>query len=96
MRISTKEFSMDENKDIRTIDELIDLPYSEMTDEEIELVVNFKANNIFMDMQAQAEREMIQNNLNEQINIMQENAEHSRNLLDSLCNISNERFEKAN
>lgn len=28
----------------RDINELIDLPYSEMTDEEIELVVEFKAN----------------------------------------------------
>lgn len=33
---------MDENKP-RDINELIDLPYSEMSEEEIELVVNFKA-----------------------------------------------------
>lgn len=33
---------MEENKE-RSIDELIDLPYSEMTDDEIERVIEFKA-----------------------------------------------------
>ena len=43
----------------RTVDQLKDVPYSEMTDEEIESVVTFKAQNLARDSAYQEQQEIV-------------------------------------
>lgn len=86
---------MDENKDIRTIDELIDLPYSEMTDEEIELVVNFKASVIAREEEYKQRMQMLHDQMQEKIEIHREAANRSSEQLNRLTKLALDRFEKA-
>ena len=68
----------------RTIDELVDLPYSEMTEEEIELLVEWKAANRARDEEHQRRMDALQAHFAEEIAIHRQAAAESKAVLDNL------------
>ena len=68
----------------RTIDELVDLPYSEMTEEEIELLVEWKATNRARDEEHQRRMDALQAHFAEEIAIHRQAAAESKAVLDNL------------
>lgn len=77
----------------RDINELIDLEYSEMTDEEIGIVVEFKANVIARDAEHEKQMQMLHDHLEEQARINMEAAKDTSDLLDRLTRHAIDRFE---
>lgn len=68
----------------RTIDELVDLPYSEMTEEEIDILVEWKATNKARDEEHQRRMEALQAHFAEEIAIHRQAAAESKAVLDNL------------
>ena len=68
----------------RTIDELVDLPYSEMTEEEIDLLVEWKAANKARDEEHQQRMDALQAHFAEEIAIHRQAAAESKAVLDNL------------
>ena len=68
----------------RTIDELVDLPYSEMTEEEIELLVEWNAANRARDEEHQRRMDALQAHFAEEIAIHRQAAAESKAVLDNL------------
>lgn len=79
----------------RKIDEIIDLPYSELTDEEIESLVEFKAECKTRDALYSEQMRMIQDNLAEMARANQEIAEKAERQLQELTQHAIKRFEVA-
>lgn len=84
---------MDENTQERTIDELMDLPYSEMTDEEIERVVEFKAANIARDAEHVARMDALHEALEVEIGLHRDMADTAQTKLEELTAHAISRFE---
>ena len=68
----------------RTIDELVDLPYSEMTEDEIELIVEWKAANRARDEEHQRRMDALKAHFAEEIAIHRQAAAESKAVLDNL------------
>ena len=68
----------------RTIDELVDLPYSEMTEEEIDMLVEWKAANKARDDEHQRRMDALQAHFAEEIAIHRQAAAESKAVLDNL------------
>lgn len=82
-----------EQRKPRTINELIDLPYSDMTEEEIERVIEFKAQNKARDAEHEARMTALHEALQESINIHRTMAEASQAKLEELTAHAIGRFE---
>ena len=80
----------------RTIDELVDLPYSEMTEDEIELIVEWKAANRARDEEHQRRMDALQAHFAEEIAIHRQAAAESKAVLDNLTAAAITRLEAAN
>ena len=80
----------------RTIDELVDLPYSEMTEEEIDLLVEWKAANRARDEEHQRRMEALQAHFAEEIAIHRQAAAESKAVLDNLTAAALARLEAVN
>ena len=79
----------------RGINELLDLPYSEMTDEEIERVVQFKADVQTRDNLHNAAMDAISNQLAEAAAINMEIAESAQKQLDDLTAHAIDRYKES-
>lgn len=79
----------------RTINELIDLPYSEMTEEEIALVVEFKAAVKARDAEHEARMSALHDALAEQTEIHRVMADTAQAKLEDLTAHAIGRFEDA-
>lgn len=80
----------------RTIDELVDLPYSEMTEEEVELIVEWKATNKARDEEHRRRMDALQAHFAEEIAIHRQAAAESKAVLDNLTAAAIARLEAAN
>lgn len=80
----------------RTIDELVDLPYSEMTEEEVELIVEWKAANRARDEEHQRRMDALQAHFDEEISIHRQAAAESKAVLDNLTAAALARLEAVN
>ena len=80
----------------RTIDELVDLPYSEMTEEEVELIVEWKAANKARDEEHQRRMDALQAHFAEEIAIHRQAAAESKAVLDNLTAAALARLEAVN
>ena len=80
----------------RTIDELVDLPYSEMTEEEVELIVEWKAANKARDEEHQRRMEALQAHFAREIAIHRQAAAESKAVLDNLTAAALSRLEAVN
>ena len=78
----------------REISKLYDLEYSEMTDEEIELLINYKAEVIANSLVNQHIMQSVQDGMKEQVNHSREVAENSMNILNDLTRHAIDRFER--
>ncbi len=89
---NVEEVEVVEETQERSIDELIDLPYSEMTDEEIERVVQFKADVQTQENLYNAQIQAISDTLNQaaQANLLV--AQKASETLDTLTKHAIERF----
>lgn len=79
----------------RTINELIDLPYSEMTEDEIALVVEFKAEIKARDAEHEARMEALQRTMAENAAANREIAQKADALLTELTAHAVERYKEA-
>lgn len=77
------------------INKLIDRPYSEMTDEEIEFVIDWKAQIRARDSQFEATLQAIKDGQDAQLKAMQEQAERDAKRQDDLLQASIERMRRA-
>ena len=93
--IEERENEEEEKKKPRGINELIDLPYSEMTEEEIELIVEFKAAIKARDEQHAEAMKTLQEGIDAEIAIHQEMADKAMNTLNELTRPAINRFEDA-
>lgn len=93
--IEDMENEENEEKKPRGINDLIDLPYSEMTEEEIELVVEFKASVKARDAQHAEAMKVLQDGINAEIAIHQEMANKAMDTLNALTKHAINRFEDA-
>lgn len=59
----------------KPIDDIIDKPMNELTEDELELIIEWKAQLKFQDMQAEAQRQQLQNEIDTRIAIEQEKAQ---------------------
>lgn len=84
---------MEENVKPRSIDELIDLPYSEMTEDEIALVVDFKAACKSRDEMHGERMRLIAEQLNEMAQVNLSIAQQAQSQLDRLTAHAIARFE---
>lgn len=91
--ITNNETEQAEQVEPRTIDELIDLPYSEMTEEEIELVVEFKTQVRLRDEEHAQKMEIINNAAQQMIATNQAIADENRAILNSLVNAAVAKLE---
>lgn len=78
------------------INKLIDKPYSEMTDAEIEFVIEWKAGVKARDAQFQATLQTIHEGMQAQQKAMQEQANKDAERQDALLQASIERMKRAN
>ena len=94
---------MDEIKDVeieeekpkpRKIYQIIDLPYSEMTDEEIELLTEYKIKNAIEADEHKHKLEAITEGIKESAKIQEELAQESRKLLHELTAHAINRFNE--
>lgn len=79
----------------RSIDKLYDLPYSEMTEEEVELIVEYKATIKARNEEYERQREMMDKALQEQIEIAKERSRNVQDTLDRLVAHAIGRYEEA-
>lgn len=79
----------------RSIDELIDLPYSEMTDDEIERIIQYKADIQTRDALHNETMKEIHDTLQTCIERNNEVAENAQNALDALTAQAMKRYEDA-
>lgn len=79
----------------RDINKLLDLPYSEMTENEIERVVEFRAEVKARDAQFEQTLEAIKEASDAQLKVMQEQAKNDAERQDALLQASIERMQKA-
>ena len=87
---------MDENETMkpRSINELIDLPYSEMSEEEIEITIQWKAANLARDEQHVQRMKAMHEYFDEQIAIQKSIADSSTKLLEDLTAHAIKRYEE--
>ena len=85
---------MEEGK-TRSIDELADLPYSEMTEEEIELMVEFRATIKARDTAYTEAMNALRAHNNEMIEIAQKESEAAKSALKKLVEQANTFYENA-
>ena len=78
----------------RKIDDIIDLPYSELTDEEIESIIDFKAACKSRDEMHSERMRLIQENLAEITRINKEIADKAQKQLENLTQHAINRFEE--
>ena len=78
------------------VNKLLDKPYSELTDAEIEAVIEFKANVKARDKQFQQTLQAIKDAQAEQLKVMQETAERDAARQDAFLQASIERLNRAN
>lgn len=79
----------------RSIDELADLPYSEMTEAEIDLMVEFRASCIARDEAHTKAMEAIHAHSREMAAIAREKADAAKSALDEMVEQSRKLFEEA-
>lgn len=79
----------------RDINQLIDLPYSEMTEEEIEIVIAAKAEQKARDDEYEKRMQLAKETSDQIIAIHKEAAEHSQNVLDQLVANAMKLYEDA-
>lgn len=79
----------------RDINQLIDLPYSEMTDEEIEIVIAAKAAQKAREEEHEKRMQIAKETSDQIIAIHKEAAEHSQNVLDRLVANAMKLYEDA-
>ena len=91
-----EETAQVEDSGPRTIDELVDLPYSEMTEEEVELIVEWKAANKARDEEHQRRMDALQAHFAEEIAIHRQAAAESKAVLDNLTAAALARLEAVN
>lgn len=84
---------MDENEE-RSIDKLLDLPYSELTGDEIERVIEFKASVKARDEAYNAQMQLIKDHFEAEIELHRQNAANAQALLDRLTAFAVERFKE--
>lgn len=89
------EVTQVEDSGPRTIDELVDLPYSEMTEEEIDLLVEWKAANRARDEEHRRRMDALQAHFAEEIAIHRQAAAESKAVLDNLTAAALSRLEAA-
>lgn len=81
-----------ENKP-RSIDEIIDLPYSELSDEEIELVINFKTEVRLRDAEHEQKMQVLNDAVAAMIETNQTIANENRASLNALVSAALSRLE---
>lgn len=79
----------------RTIDDIIDLPYSELTNEEIDMLVQYKADKQTRDNLHSQQIQAIENALQENIAANQAIADYAKQRLDELTSHAIQRYEDA-
>lgn len=89
------EIEAEKNERPRDIDTLYDLPYSEMSEEEIDLIVAYKAEKIANDITHIRNIQTIQNGMKEQIEYNRDIANKSIDRLNELTAHAINRFEDA-
>lgn len=78
----------------RSINEIIDLPYSQMSEDEIELVVEFKADRAAQEAKYKQEIEMIQENLDHIAQVHLDMAQKASSTLNELTAHALKRLEE--
>ena len=79
----------------RDINTLCDLPYSEMTDEEIDILISFKAEGIANDIMHIKNLQVMEEAANAQIAYSRQTADSAMNVLDELTRHAIRRYEDA-
>ena len=93
---NTQSTNVDNSTGKIDINKLLDKPYSEMTEEEIEAVVEWKAQVKARDKQFQQTLQAIKDAQAEQLKVMQETAERDAVRQDAFLQASIERLNRAN
>ena len=93
---STQSANADSSTGKIDINKLIDKPYSEMTEEEIEAVIEWKAQVKARNEQFQQTLQAIKDSQQAQLKVMQETAERDAARQDALLQASIERMQRAN
>ena len=93
---NTQSTNVDNSTGKIDINKLLDKPYSELTDAEIEAVIEFKANVKARDKQFQQTLQAIKDAQAEQLKVMQETAERDAARQDAFLQASIERLNRAN
>lgn len=95
--MDTEKLDMETTEDPkpRDINKLVELPYSEMTEEEIELVINFRAESIANDLVHTHNMERIEDATRQQIATNEATAARAMEQLDALTRHAIESYEAA-
>ena len=93
---NTQSTNVDNSTGKIDINKLLDKPYSEMTEEEIEAVVEWKAQVKARDKQFQQTLQAIKDSQQAQLKVMQETAERDTARQDAFLQASIERLNRAN
>lgn len=93
---NTQSTNVDNSTGKIDINKLIDKPYSEMTEEEIEAVVEWKAQVKARNEQFQQTLQAIKDSQQAQLKVMQETAERDAARQDAFLQASIERLNRAN
>lgn len=93
---STQSANADSSTGKIDINKLIDKPYSEMTEEEIEAVIEWKAQVKARNEQFQQTLQAIKDSQQAQLKVMQETAERDAARQDAFLQASIERLNRAN
>ena len=93
---NTQSTNVDNSAGAIDINKLIDKPYSEMTEEEIDAVVEWKAQVKARNEQFQQTLQAIKDSQQAQLKVMQETAERDAARQDALLQASIERMQRAN
>ena len=79
----------------RPVEKILGLPYSELTDEEIQSVIDFKVNEGIREQEYRDKLEIAQKEADERIEILKDKAEYDKNLLNRLTAHAIDRYEDA-
>jgi len=93
---NTQSTNVDNSTGKIDINKLIDKPYSEMTEEEINAVIEWKAHVKARNEQFQQTLQAIKDSQQAQLKVMQETAERDAARQDALLQASIERMQRAN
>ena len=93
---NTQSTNVDNSTGKIDINKLLDKPYSELTDAEIEAVIEFKANVKARDKQFQQTLQAIKDAQAEQLKVMQDTASKDAARQDAFLQASIERLNRAN